>query len=272
MLDRHQAAENTGNGPGSAVRSGVSGPVRSPALEPPSQWAGGTPALAPLACRGPGDVREAERLGARPAARPRPRRPGHCGPLPARPGRRPRAPGAGTRPARTLPWCPRSAGCRRSRGPLRLYGCRAVRAVARRCARSRPQRVWSTNRWGRPASAPGRPARQSRRSRFPAPSPGEPARPEHDTVDVGAEDAAVGLVRNGCQLALAGRHAGVQAGQVDRPHLFPRLGVGDVEAVPEIEHLDLGSLLAEEGGDGGADPRSAAGDECRTGEHRGIQY
>ncbi len=101
---------------------------------------------------------------------------------------------------------------------------------------------------------------------------GEPARPEHDTVDVGAEDAAVGLVRNGCQLALAGRHPCVQAGQVDRSHLFPRLGVGDVEAVPQVEHLDLGSLVAEEGGDGGADPRSAAGDEGRMGEHRGIQY
>jgi len=76
---------------------------------------------------------------------------------------------------------------------------------------------------------------------------------EHDPVDVRPKDPAVLLVGHFRDVALAGDHARVQAGEVDRADAFPRPRIGDVEAVDEVEHLHLYGVALELGHDRRAD-------------------
>ena len=75
----------------------------------------------------------------------------------------------------------------------------------------------------------------------------KPSRAEDDTVDVGGEDAAVGVVCESGEIGFAGGDAGVQAGELDRPDFVPSARIRDVESVAEVEHRDVGTLVFEEG-------------------------
>ena len=88
---------------------------------------------------------------------------------------------------------------------------------------------------------------------------GQTAHAEDDAVDVDADDAPV--VGNGLVRA---RHAGVQARELDRADVGPRVGIGDVEAVHHVEHLHVSAFGAEQRDGRSADARSAAGDQCRA--------
>ena len=68
--------------------------------------------------------------------------------------------------------------------------------------------------------------------------------PEDDAVDVDRHRPPVGLERDLGRIGLAAEHAGVEAGDVDRPDRVPLVGVGDVEAGREVEDVDREALGA----------------------------
>ena len=70
----------------------------------------------------------------------------------------------------------------------------------------------------------------------------EPPHPEHDAVDVDAHRLAVALEGDLGRVGRPAEDAGVEAGDLDRADRVPVVGLGDVEAVREVEDLDLDLL------------------------------
>ena len=135
------------------------------------------------------------------------------------------------------------------------------RAAARRCGRtrrprasSRVDRVVGDRRQPRERGGADDPPARRHDTR-------EPADAEDDAVHVDAERAPVAVERELGRVGRAAEHAGVEAGDVDRPDVLPRLGIGDVEAGDEIERLDLEALRPQPGDERRADARRAARDE-----------
>ncbi len=85
--------------------------------------------------------------------------------------------------------------------------------------------------------------------------------PEDDAVDVHRHGPSIALERDLGRVRPRTEHAGVETGDIDRSHGVPLVGVGDVEAGREVEHLHREALAAEPGDHCGAEPRGSAGDD-----------